>query len=213
MNSDISYWQKKLEKYSNEDWSQKPSIFATQVVQYFPKPGHILELGAGLGQDAIFFAQEGYKVTSCDLTDLANERIPKEFRKNIAFKVVDLSQPLPIELDSFDVVYSHLALHYFDKTRMQQLFEEIYKVLKVGGIFATLTNTQDDPEISEFEKIEDDYYVTPDGLKKRYFSVDSLGQFTSKYKILLLDAKGETYKDKIKTLIRFVGEKIAPISL
>lgn len=202
-----TFWQKKLTKYSNEDWANKPSIFATQAINYFPKPGKILELGAGLGQDTIFFAQKGFNVTSTDLIDLFTTQVPEDLKPNIDFQTLDLTNHLPFPPQSFDIVYSHLALHYFDKQRTQQLFNEIYEVLKPGGILAVLTNTIDDPETKQFEKLEDDYYQDPSGVKKRFFSSDSLKEFTSNFETILLDNKGETHKDEIKTLIRFIGKK------
>jgi SAM-dependent methyltransferase len=211
MSSNILYWQKKHTKYADQDWITKPTIFATQMVGYFPKKGHILELGAGQGQDTIFFAKKGYKVSSCDFSNFAlifaKKRLPPEVKKNIEFKLLDLSNPLPFKDGGFDVVYSHLALHYFDETRTQKLFNEIYDILKDGGIFATITNTLEDPEISDLKRIDQDYYVNADGLKKRYFSVDSMKKFTNKFKTILLDANGQGHKEPIKTLIRFVGKK------
>lgn len=209
--TDIDYWQKKHTKYANQEWILKPTIFATQVIKYFPKSGHILDLGAGQGQDTIFFAHKGYKVTACDFSefalDLAKIRLPEDLDNLVEFKVLDLAEILPLDKQSFDIVYSHLALHYFDQKRTQELFDEIYKILKPGGIFATITNTIDDPEIPEFTKLEDDYYVNPDGLKKSYFSVDSIRKLTKKFKIILLDNKGSGHKETVNTLIRFIGQK------
>jgi len=120
---------------------------------------------------------------------------------------VDLSRPLPFGPGSFDIVFSHLSLHYFPLVRTRELFEEIFTLLKPGGIFATLANTVDDPEIKRSEPIEPDYYLTPSGIPKRFFSIDSMGKFTSGFETLLLDAHGQTHKDQINTLIRFVGRK------
>lgn len=99
-----------------------------------------------------------------------------------------------------------MALHYFDQRRTQELFDEIYELLKPGGILVTLANTTDDPEISRGTKIEEDYYQF-EGLNKRFFSVKSMQKFAHQFTPILLDAHGETHKDEIKTLIRFVGKK------
>ena len=74
-----------------------------------------------------------------------------------------------------------------------------------------LFNTIDDPEVKDFRKIEEGYYLEPEtGLAKRYFSVESLENFTEgKFETIILDNKGETYKDEIHSLIRFVGRKVA----
>jgi SAM-dependent methyltransferase len=191
------FWQKKLSKYSQEEWATKPSIFATQVIKYFPSSGSLVDLGAGIGQDSQYFAEHGFQVLATDL-------VASEAQKIIS---VDLSQPLPFSSASFDVVYCHLSLHFFDTQRTQQLFDEIFSVLKPGGVFATLTNTLDDPEVSKSQNIGEDLYLTPSGLQKRFFSVESMKTFTTKFETLLLDNLGETHKDETKSLIRFVGRK------
>jgi SAM-dependent methyltransferase len=198
-----SHWEKKHIKYSQQDWITKPTIFATQVITYFPKTGKILDLGAGQGQDSVYFANHGYQVLASDfseysLSKIADTRIKKQ--------LVDLSRPLPFFPDSLDIIYSHMSLHYFKQARTKHLFDEIFTVLKPGGVFATLTNSLDDPDISSSIFIEDDYYESG-GIPKRYFSTQTLARFTSKFETLLLDSHGETYKDSIKTLIRFIGRK------
>lgn len=205
------YWHKKHQKYSTQDWIRTPTIFATQILKYLPKSGSLLELGCGQGQDSIYFAQHDLQVTATDFSDFAlfeaKQTTPPGLKDKITYQVVDIANKLPFPQASFDIVYSHLAVHYFDKTRTQQLFDEIYTTLKPGGIFAILVNTLDDPEIGESQLVETDLYITPSGLQKRFFSVDSVQEFTAKFETLLLDNHGETHKDTIKTLIRYVGKK------
>jgi len=124
--------------------------------------------------------------------------------------VFDLKNPLTYN-EEFDVVYSHLSLHFFDESRTEALFQEIFKASKPNGIFATILNSTIDPEIQTFQKIGEYFYLDPDGQSKRYFSTESILKYAKNCKILLLDDKGETWKDKIKGvhgLIRFVGQKI-----
>lgn len=144
-------------------------------------------------------------VVACDFSQFALDQA--KFRMNAEFKLVDMNKPLEFQRESFDVVYSHLALHYFNHKRTQDLFDEIYDILKPGGIFATLTNTIDDPEVSESTLIEEGLYMTPVGIQKMFFSIDTLAKFVSKFETILLDNRGETHKDPIKTLIRYVGQK------
>lgn len=209
------YWNDALKRYTTKSWVDKPTIFAQQVAGYFPKQGKLLELAAGQGQDSRYFARLGYRVTATDLVDTglrdAEQKAERENLK-IIFQTVDLAQPLPFPDASFNIVYSHLGLHYLDKIGTEMMFKEIHRVLKPGGVLVALFNTVDDPEINspEFEKIEDNYYreVAFD-FKKRYFSVDETKYFINGlFEPLLLDNQGETYKDEIKTLIRLVGKKI-----
>lgn len=149
------------------------------------------------------FANHGYQVLATDFSQFALDQISDA---RIQKQLVDLTQPLPFPNNSFDIVYSHLALHYFSTPRTQALFDEILASLKPKGVFATLTNSIDDPEVTTAIKIEDEFYRSG-GVQKRYFSVTSMEKFTSKFQTLLLDNHGQTHKDKISTLIRFVGRK------
>jgi len=199
--------------YAGSEWIHKPSIFAETAASYFPPTGRILELGAGQGQDGRFFAERGYEVTSTDLEqdalDLSEQKLPKELRSRLTLGRVDLGQVLPFEDGVFDMVYAHLALHYFDVRTTEQIFREIQRVLRPGGVLAFLVNSTSDPEFNTGRQIEPDYFHT-DGMSKRYFTVASAGAFTNRFMVVLLDDKGETYKDMAKdvhNLIRFIGTK------
>jgi 2-polyprenyl-3-methyl-5-hydroxy-6-metoxy-1,4-benzoquinol methylase len=60
-------WKELHSNYQEQDWIGKPSLFAETAIQYFPKKGKLLELGAGIGQDSLFFAKQGYDVLSSDI--------------------------------------------------------------------------------------------------------------------------------------------------
>lgn len=214
MNDSVkSYWTKAHEKYSAHGLGVKTTKFAEETLGYLPDSGTLLDLGAGQGQDSRFFARNGFEVTSTDFTQHPlelSERLAEEENLNINFLEVNVAKNLPFENAEFDVVYSHMALHYFDKETTKKMFLEINRVLKRDGVFATLLNTVEDPEIEreDFEEIEKDFYKIPAGIYKRYFSVDSLRELTLDYfEPIVLDAEGKMYKDEIETLIRFVGKK------
>ncbi|MCC7004402.1 class I SAM-dependent methyltransferase [Candidatus Nomurabacteria bacterium] len=204
------YWDKKLiNDYGKKDWAYKPSIFAKQAIKFFPEFGSLLDIGTGMGNDAQFFQSQGYEVTATDQSDVAINDDKRRIR-NVNFLVSDTAHGLPFGDKTFDIVYSHMALHYFDTQTTEKVFNEIHRVLKDGGIIAIITNTIDDPENKDpgYTKLETEYYQDPKSIVKRYFSVDSMKKFTCDlFTSVILDNKGETYKDKIKTLVRFVGRK------
>ena len=207
----IEYWNNvHTEKYSKADWAHKPSIFAEQVVEFFPKTGKLLEVGTGQGGDADYFQSLGYEVIATDYSDEAIKNA-KDRVKNVEFINIDTSKGFLFEDESFEVVYSHMALHYFDAETTVKIFKDIHRILKPGGIFATITNTMNDPEKDEYNyiELEPGYYQDPQGIKKRYFSIESMQSFTKGlFQPLMLDAKGRTYKDVDPDLTRFVGRKI-----
>lgn len=208
-------WTNLHKRYKSQDWSQKPSLFAETAITYFPKHGRIVELGAGLGQDSRFFAEHGYDVVSTDLKEEAlQERyasLPDGIKQRITIQKTDLRDELPFETASFDVVYAHLSLHYFDHETTVRLFDEIKRVLKPQGMLAFFVNSVHDPEYSTGEKLEADYFQIGN-TAKRYFSVDTARAFTRFFDVMLLDDHGETYKDSaigVHNLVRFIGTKQA----
>ncbi len=214
MNS-VDYWNTvHRDKYPRKDWVNKTTIFAKQVLPLLPKQGRLLELGAGQGQDSRFFAKQ-FDVTSTDLTEqalTASKQKATDEGLHITFEQVDLNKPLPFKDEEFNVVYSHLGLHYFNKEQTRKIFQEIHRVLKPNGTVAALFNTLNDPETQDsgFEQIEEHYYLEKKfGLYKAFFSKTYIQTLTDDlFTPTLLDEQGETHKDEIKTLVRFVGEKI-----
>ena len=213
MNPTNNAWTDLHARYKTQDWASKPSLFTETAISYFPATGKILELGAGLGQDSQFFTEKGYEVTSTDVKEESlKERIaslPDDVQQHISIQKVDVQEPLPFADATFDVVYAHLSLHYFDRQTTEKIFAEIRRVLQSGGIFAFFVNAVTDPEYGTGEKIEDDYFLVDDKAK-RFFSVETARKFGKDFDIQLLDDQGETYKDRAKgvhNLIRCICVK------
>jgi len=205
-------WKDLHNNYKNQKWIDKPSIFAEQAIKYFPNSGKLLELGAGQGQDSLYFAEKGFTVTSSDLLDdalkIAKEKALAK-KLNLDFKKIDLRNELPFESEVFDIVYAHLSLHYFDQETTRRLIGEIQRILKPGGTLAFLVNSTNDPEYKKGQEIEPDYFNVGKA-KKRYFNTNTARKLTQYFEINLLDSLGETYKDAEKgvhNLIRFIGNK------
>jgi len=203
------YWEEKHLRYSKQDWIGKPTLFAQFAFKYFPSQGSVLDLGCGHGQDSRFFAENGYEVVGTEFSEKALEfAVSKSDPKlKISYIIHDLKDDFPLKDSSFDVVYSHLSVQFFDNKITEKIFNEIQRVLKKDGLLVLLVNSLDDPEVKNSKFLYDDLYEAPDGLIKRFYNEKSLEKFTEdKFKTILLDSKGETYKD-ISTLIRYIGTK------
>lgn len=201
----MSVWNELHSHYQQQYWVEKPSLFAETALPYFPKHGKVLELGAGLGQDSVYFAAQGCEVVATDIETSALEK------RNITSLRADLKEKFPFQDGSFDAVYAHLSLHYFDLETTHAIFQEIERVLKPGGVFAFLANSTDDPEYNTGEKLERDFFLIG-RVTKRYFSEASAREFARGFQADLLDNLGQTYKDRekgISHLIRFIGRKVA----
>jgi len=205
------YWKNKHHKCLTQDWIDKPSVFAQYAIDYLPEKGKLLDLGAGQGQDSRFFTKRGFKVWCTDFLpealEIAKDKAGKE-QLEMNFLNVDLKQTLPFKDDFFDVVFSNLGLHYFNRKITSRLFQEIARVLKKGGIFACLMNSIEDPEVPRSEMIEPGLYKTPSGLIKRFFDQKFLGEMTDGlFDPIVFDSEGSAHKDKEDNLVRFIGKK------
>ena len=99
---------------------------------------HLLDIGAGLGGAARYFATEhGCRVTGIDVTDdyvrVANALAKRVgLADRVAFQKAS-ALALPFEDGSFDGAYMlHVGMNVFDK---DALFAEVHRVLKPGGVF------------------------------------------------------------------------------
>ncbi len=205
------YWSNKHQKYSATDWIDNPSLFSKFTLEFLPKQGNLLDLGCGQGQDSRFFSENGFKVTAADFSlaalDIAKAKTKLDL--DIVYEPHDMQEKFVYEDDSFDVVYSHMAIHYFDNEVTNKLFFELTRVLKPNGILAVQVNSKSDPEIINSKIISEDLYETPSGLIKRFFDEASILKFAqNKFETIVLDSKGETYKDENKSLIRYIGKKL-----
>lgn len=197
----VDYWKQLHQKYSQSGYGNKPSIFALEFVEILHQrnitSGKILELGAGLGQDGKYFKELGFDVVKTDLK-------PSE-----SVRLLDIAQfPWSFADDTFDIIYAHLSLHYFDDNTMQQIFQEIKRVLKKNGYLAFFVNSKSDPQYNQTKEITDGLMII-NGQQKRFFDLALVRQFTGNFSEIICDANGETYKDSaigVHNLIRFIGQ-------
>jgi len=94
----------------------------------------VLEVGAGLGSDHYRFAVNGNRLTALDLSIEHLRHTTRHLAlEGLATRpVLGDAESLPFDDATFDVVYSFGVLHHTPGT--QQAIDEIYRVLRPGGI-------------------------------------------------------------------------------
>jgi ubiquinone/menaquinone biosynthesis C-methylase UbiE len=93
----------------------------------------VLEVGCGLGTDAIRFARAGANYTGVDLTHRSVELVRRRFNLQGLtgdIRIADAEQ-LPFASESFDLFYSHGVLHHTPK--LDSAIKEAHRVLRPGG--------------------------------------------------------------------------------
>ena len=94
----------------------------------------ILMLGCGTGEESVLLESFGALKENLVGIDLSIKSIElaKKAYPNIEFVVGNMNE-LPFENESFDFVYSSLAIHYSETP--ENVYKEVYRILKKEGLF------------------------------------------------------------------------------
>ena len=119
----------------------EPSYSAKKALETFKKNNitNIIELGAGLGRDTIFFAQNGIYVHAIDYSLSATNIIKKRSKENnldafIKVENYDIRKKLNCDNENFQACYSHMLFCMaLTNQDLKDLNQEILRVLKKDG--------------------------------------------------------------------------------
>ncbi len=92
----------------------------------------ILDLCCGAGQTTKFLVAKSDQVTGLDASTVALTRAAKKVPQ--AKYVEGLAQDMPLADNQFDVVHTSSALHEMTPQELEQILQEVSRVLKPGGI-------------------------------------------------------------------------------
>jgi SAM-dependent methyltransferase len=133
-------------------YGSAPSAPAVYAANLFKAAGakRVLELAAGHGRDAVYFARQGFTVLAIDFSDVAIERIRRVAQAQgvaaqVSAIVHDMREPFPLENHAVDAVFAHMALCMALSTKeIHAIVNEVRRVLRPGGIFVyTVRHTSD----------------------------------------------------------------------
>lgn len=165
-------------------YGSTPSAPAVHAAQAFRATGaeRVLELAAGHGRDALYFAQRGFTVLATDFSGVAVEQLHRtaqaqDLDAKISTIVHDLREPLPLEDEAVDAVFAHMALCMALSTKEIHIsVNEIRRVLRPGGTFIYTVRHTGDAHYGAGNPLGDDIFEHG-GFAVHYFSrqlVDAL---------------------------------------
>lgn len=163
-----------------------PSDPARKAADLFKTDGvtDLLELGAGQGRDSLFFARQGLRVTAVEYTAKAVEDLTVKAASAgsvDSLKAVqhDVRQPLPFPDQSFDACYSHMLFCMALTTpELEQLAQEVLRVLRPGGTCVYTARTTTDPHFRTGVDRGDDMYEVG-GFIVHFFDDELIGRLAS----------------------------------
>ena len=152
----------------------------------------IVELGAGLGRDTIFFARNSIHVTALDYSPtgikIINQKVQKQkLSNNISTKIFDIRQKLPFKDNSIDACFSHmLYCMALTNIELENLNNEICRILKPNGInIYTVRHTNDGDYKKGIHRGEDLY--ENDGFIVHFFSKDKVNSLLKGFENLRIE--------------------------
>jgi len=172
----------------------EPSISAKKALNFFKekKINNIIELGAGLGRDSIFFAKNNIKIQALDYSSSGIKIINHKIKKNnlsnyISTKLFDVREKLPFKDNSVDACYSHMLYCMALTTKdLEKLNNEIHRILKPNGLNIYTVRHTNDGDYKNGKHIGEDLYEN-DGFIVHYFSEEKVNSLLNGFKNITLE--------------------------
>ena len=187
------YWEKNFLS-KPEMFGLEPSEAAINTLKIFKEQNieKIVELGAGLGRDSIFFAKNLIHVSALDYSFAAIKTINKKASENklsnfISTKIFDVRKKLPFKDNSIEACFSHmLYCMALSTTELKYLNSEICRILKPGGINIYTVRHFDDGDYKNGIHIGEDLYEN-DGFIVHFFSEEKVRQIVDGFNIINIE--------------------------
>ena len=177
-----------------EMFGLEPSISAQKSLKIFKDQNisKIIELGAGLGRDTIYFAKNSIHVEALDYSVSGIKRIKQKVKDNslselISTRVFDIRNAIPFRDNSIEVFYSHmLYCMALTNDELNKLNNEIHRVLKPGGINIYTVRQIKDGDYQRGVHRGEDLYEN-DGFIVHFFSKNKVKSLLSGFKNILIE--------------------------
>ena len=190
LNQQSNYWEANFSEKPTM-FGLTPSVAALSALKRFEEENikEIVELGAGLGRDTIFFSENKIKVEALDYSPAAIKIIKKKtndknLSKLVSTKIFDLRDNLPYKNNSIKGIFSHmLYCMALTNSNIESLNNEILRVLEPGGInIFTVRHTEDGDYKKGIHRGEDMY--ENDGFIVNFFSKEKINSLHKGFKNL-----------------------------
>ena len=188
------YWEKNFLS-KPEMFGLEPSKAAINTLKIFKEENikKVVELGAGLGRDTIFFAKNSIHVSALDYSTAAIKIINKKILEHklsnlISARIFDVRKKLPFEDSSFEACFSHMLYCMALSTiELKYLNSEICRILKPGGINIYTVRHTGDGDYKNGTHIGEDLYEN-DGFIVHFFSEEKVRKISDGFNIINIES-------------------------
>jgi len=187
----------------------EPSKAAINTLKTFKEQNieKIVELGAGLGRDTVFFAKNSIHVSALDYSSTAIKIIKKKVSENklsnfISAKIFDVRKKLPFEDNSIEACFSHmLYCMALSTTELKYLNSEICRILKPEGVNIYTVRHTGDGDYKNGIHIGENLYKN-DGFIVHFFSEEKVRKISDGFNVINIESFEEgTFPRKLFRVI------------
>jgi len=221
MNTTIETYNKKADEFNQQYLQKSAEEFHSSWMLYMPEGSQALDIGAGVGRDAKWLAENSYEVVAVEpakelrkLGEALTENLPVFWVEDL---LPELSNVFALEM-RFDLILLSAVWMHVPKSDRERAFRKLANLLKPGGVMVITLRHGDSPdervmypvsvdELSGFAQTQgvtvktlsgdEDKLNRPDVFwQTMVFSLpdDGSGAFPTIRNILINDAKASTYK-------------------
>lgn len=127
----IAYYDKSADAFEEQTADLDMSAIQLRFLAHMPPSGTILDAGCGVGRDALFFAQRGYRVTafdaSAEMVARARRRVGELAAvRQMGFEDVDW-------MDTFDGIWACASLLHVATAELPSVTRRLVTALRPGG--------------------------------------------------------------------------------
>jgi ubiquinone/menaquinone biosynthesis C-methylase UbiE len=122
---------------------------------------NVLDLGCGIGRNAIYLAKIGFSVSAFDLSEDGLAQLKKETQRenlNIDIKLGDMLT-LPYETKYFDCLLAFHSIYHTDYVGLKKIISEMRRVTKKDGQLFVTFNSKDSDAWNLFSDRRIDEYT------------------------------------------------------
>ncbi len=193
LNDQSQHWESNFSS-KPEMFGLEPSIPAKNALKIFQENNinNIVELGAGLGRDTLYFAKNSLYVDALDYTvsgiKIIKEKAKKQdLSKFISTQTFDIRKKLPFKDNSVEACFSHmLYCMALTSSEIQILNNEIFRILKPKGInIYTVRNNNDGDYKKGIHRGESLY--ENDGFIVHFFSKEKVNNLLQGFRNIKID--------------------------
>jgi SAM-dependent methyltransferase len=199
---------------------ENPSSFARLVLTKLEPGARMFELGCGNGRDALFFAQQGVRMTACDRSAVAikllNERPDlASFPHRPRFIEADFARLTDVHdatHEPLDAVYSRFTLHAIPADIQSAALRWAADHLRPGGQLLVEVRSVKGSLYGKGEQVERDAFIH-DGHYRRFLRLEELTAEVEGLGLEVVEATEAAgvavYKDDDPVVIRLTARKPA----